>query len=67
MNKEFVFQKYKWWELWFHNYRIIRKLSKAFWVRLDKEGYEWVKMDKEFFYTLKFRPELKVYTEDWTI
>ena len=39
MSKEFVFQKYKWWKLWFHNYRIIRKLSKAFCVRFDRHDF----------------------------
>jgi hypothetical protein len=61
-----ILAKYKFWELWFGKYKIVRKLSKSFWVKLEEEGYDWVKMDKDFFYSMKFRPETKFLIEDYT-
>lgn len=61
-----MLSKYNFFELWFGQYRLIRKLSKSFWVRLEEKGYYWVKMDKNFFYSMKFRPEVKFQIEDYT-
>jgi hypothetical protein len=64
--KEFKLQRYKWWELWFYKYKLVRKLSGSFWVRLLEDGYDWVKMDKEYFHSMSFRPSTKFEIEDWT-
>ena len=33
--------KYNWWELWFSDFKFIRRLSKSYWVK--QEGNCWVK------------------------
>lgn len=59
-------QKYKWWELYFGKYKIIRRLSGAFWIRLLEDGYEWIKIDREYFLSARFSPDTKFEVEDWT-
>jgi len=65
-NMMYKLQKYKWWELWFYQYKFVRKLSGAFWVKLKEEGYDWVKMDKEHFLAMKFPRGVNFEIEDWT-
>jgi hypothetical protein len=60
-------QQYTWLELTFGNkWKWVRKLSKAYWVRMEEEGYSWVKFNKDDHKNMKFNPNTKFQIEDYT-
>lgn len=62
----YVPQKYKWYELMFRDWRLVRKLSKSYWVKMNDKGYSWVKFNKELFEQMRFVEGTTFQIEDWT-
>lgn len=50
-----------------HRWKWVRRLSGAYWVKLNVEGSEWVKFDKEQFKAMTFREGTTFQIEDYTV
>ena len=63
---QYIPQKYNFLELTFGQYKIVRMLSRAFWVKMKEPGYSWVKFDKEQFKKMQFVKGTEFEIEDYT-
>lgn len=62
----YVPQKYSFLELTFGRFKVVRFLSRAFWIKMKEPGYCWVKFDKEQFKKMRFVEGTEFEIEDYT-